>query len=689
MPGAPRNRLSRSSSPYLLAHAGDPVDWHEWGDEAFEEARRRDVPIFLSVGYSACHWCHVMARESFSDPATARLLNDWFVAVKVDREERPDVDRIYLDAVTALTGRAGWPLTAFLTPAGEPFFGGTYFPPEARHGIPAFGAVLAAVHRAWEDRRSDVEGAAAGLTRRLAAPPSTVGADPGADSLVAVYRALEADFDPVHGGFGGAPKFPQASNLEFLLRAAGADWAPAAAGMAHHSLAAMADGGIHDQVAGGFARYAVDGRWLVPHFEKMLYDNALLGRIYARAAQVTGEARFAAVSRATLDYLLADLLLPEGGFASAEDADSEGEEGRFYTFTWEEFRTAGPGAPLAAAVLGATPEGNFEGRNVLHRALPAHRVAADTGRTVAEVEEAVAAVLGALSLVRARRVRPARDDKVVAAWNGLAVRALAEAGTVLSEPRYLEAAAAAARFVMTEMRRPDGRLLRSSRAGRGGVPGFCEDYGGMALGLFALYRADGDPAWFAAAATLVEDMVDLFGDPRTGAFFGSGRDAPALIARPVNFSDHPTPSDNSLAAEALLTLAAYTGESRYLDRVEAVLRAAGRYLERAPAALGHLAGVLAATLAPPQELAVVGPDDDPATDALISVAEESFRPALFLARGDGRHSGGVPLLEGRALVARRPAAYLCRGHVCDRPTTNPADLRPSLIARFPLGRQPA
>ncbi len=685
MPSAPRNRLAAAASPYLLAHAGDPVDWHPWGEGAFAAARSRGVPILLSVGYSACHWCHVMARESFSDPGTARLINEWFVAVKVDREERPDVDRIYLDAVTALTGRGGWPLTAFLTPEGEPFFGGTYFPREARHGIPAFGSVLAAVHEAWESRRGEVAAAAAGLARRLSFPWPPPDNTPGPEALRTVYRALEASFDPIHGGFGGPPKFPQAASLEFLLRVAGRDWAPRAEEMAERTLAAMADGGIHDQAGGGFARYAVDEHWLVPHFEKMLYDNALLARLYLRGAQVTGEARFTAVARATLDYLLADLALPGGGFAAAEDADSEGEEGRFYTVGWAEFAAAaGPAAPLAAAVLGVTEAGNFEGRNVLHRARSVEEAAAAAGVSPAEVEQAVAAALAGVRRLRAGRVRPARDDKVVAAWNGLAIRALAEAGAVLGETRYLEAAAAAARFVLGELRRPDGRLLRSRLAGRGEVPAFCDDHASLALGLFALFRADGDPAWFTAAAGLVADMERLFGDPATGAFFAAGADAEALIARPANFSDHPTPSDNALAAEALLTLAAYTGESRTFDRAEAVLRAAGSFLARAPSAVGHLAGVLAAVLAPSRELAVVGPPGDPATGALLAAAEEAFHPELSVARGDGVSTGGVPLLEGRPLVQGRPAAYLCHRFACNAPITDPEGLRRALGGHPPL-----
>ncbi|MBS1195953.1 MAG: uncharacterized protein H6R33_673, partial [Actinobacteria bacterium] len=648
MPATPRNRHAGAASPYLLLHADDPVDWREWGDEAFAEARRRDVPVLLSVGYASCHWCHVMAAESFADPATAGLMNRWFVNVKVDREERPDVDRHYLEAVQLLTGQGGWPLTAFLTPAGEAFFGGTYFPASERPGLPAFPRVLAAVHQAWQDRRAEVASSAADLARRLAAPLPSPGDAPGPGTLAAAYRSMAASYDPVHGGFGGPPKFPQAATLEFLLRASGAPWAPDARAMLHHTLAAMADGGIHDHVGGGFARYAVDAAWQMPHFVKMLGDNALLGRLYARAWQLTGDERLAVVSRRTLDYLLTALTLPGGGLASAEDADSEGEEGRFYTFSYDEFcAAAGPSAPLATAALGVTPEGDLDGRNVLRRDRRPADVAASAGASTAEVEEAVAAALAALARRRAERVRPRLDDKVVAVGNGLAIRALAEAATVLAEPRYLAAAEQAARFVLGDLRRPDGRLLRARRDGRGEVPAFCEDYAAVALGLFALYRAGGDLSWFAAAASLVEDMVDLFGDPPGGAFFSTGRDVPPPPARRRAFADNPAPSDNALAAEALLTLAAYTGDEAARGRAEEVFRAAGTWMERAPAAVGHLLGTLLVALSPPRQLAVVGPPGDPGTRSLLAVAEERYRPDLFVAPGDGVASGGVALLEGR------------------------------------------
>ncbi len=690
MPAAAGNRLAESASPYLRQHAGDPVHWQPWGDEAFAEARRRGIPVLLSVGYASCHWCHVMAAESFRDPATADLMNRWFVSIKVDREEHPDVDRHFIEAVQMLTGQAGWPLTAFLTPDGRPFFGGTYFPAVERSGLPAFSQVLTAVHQAWEARRDQVTTAAADLAGRLASPLPAAGDGPGPEALTAAYRAVAASYDPVHGGFGGAPKFPQACTLEFLLRASGAAWAPAARGMLHHSLDAMADGGIHDQIGGGFARYAVDQRWEVPHFEKMLGDNVLAGRLYARAWQVTGDPRLAGVARRTLDYVLDALTLPEGGFASAEDADSEGEEGRFYTFSYDEFcSAAGPAASLAAPVLGVTEAGNLAGRNVLHRDRTSEEVAAATGATAAEVEAAVATALAGLAAHRAGRVRPRLDDQAVAAGNGLAIRALAEGGIVLAEPRYLAAATRAARFVVDDLRRPDGRLLRARRRGRGGVPGFCEDYAAMALGLLALYRATGEPAWFRTASGLIAQMIDLFWDPEDGGFFTTGRDAAGSLPRRKVFADNPTPSDNALAAEALVTLAAYNGDPAIADRAGRVLRAGGLWMEKVPGAAGHLLGVLLVTLAPPRQLAVVGPPGDPATRALLAAAEERYRPELFVASGDGNSAGGIPILEGRGLLGGRPAAYLCRGFTCLAPTADPAELRRLLDEPLGVGPNPA
>jgi uncharacterized protein len=667
------NRLGDATSPYLLQHRDNPVDWYEWGEEAFAAARERDVPIVLSVGYAACHWCHVMAHESFEDPATADVMNRWFVSVKVDREERPDVDRIYMDVTQMMTGSGGWPMTVFLTPAGEPFYAGTYFPPTDRHGHPSFTRVLEAVHEAWEGRRGEIEGQATRLRDAVAAPLVPVEEPPDAAALSSAHDAITRVFDATFGGFGLQPKFPQASTLEFLLRSAGRVWAPRSAEMLVASLAAMHRGGIHDRVGGGFARYSVDRQWLVPHFEKMLYDNALLARLYARAHQVTGSSRFEAAARSTLEYMATDLALADGGFASSEDADSEGEEGRFYVFGYDEVAAAaGDAAPIAARALGVTVEGNFEGRNIVHEPVTTDEVAAEFGVGPAEVDTIVGATLDRLSDLRSRRVRPGLDDKAICAWNGLAVRAFAEAGTVLGEPAYLDRARAAARFIWSELRRADGRLLRSARAGRAGIPAFCDDYAAVSVGLFSLYQATGEDEWYGLAAELASDMVDLFWDADNGGFFATGSDAEALIARPKNLFDNPTPSDNSLAAETLQHMAAFSGEGRWIGLLETVLRLGMTVGGRHPESVGHLLSVALVSLAPPVEVAVVGPD----RASLTAVVRGAFRPEVFLAEADD--TATVPLLHSRPPIDGRATAYACRGWVCDAPTTDAEVLARSL-----------
>jgi len=673
----PGNRLAAASSPYLLQHAANPVDWWEWSDEAIAEARRLDRPILLSVGYSACHWCHVMAHESFEDPGTAEIMNRLFINIKVDREERPDIDRIYMDAVQAATGRGGWPMTVFLTPAGEPFYAGTYFPNHDRGGMPSFQRVLEAVADAWDHRREEMVGQAARLADVLnrAMPPSAEA--PGQEALETAYRALAAAYDPVHGGFGGAPKFPQAPTLEFLLRIAGEPWAPQATGMLEHTLTAMASGGIYDHLGGGFSRYSVDDRWLIPHFEKMLYDNALLARLYLRAWQVTGNPRFETVARETLDYLLTDMQLPGSGFASAEDADSEGAEGRFYVFTHQELAgAAGEHTALASAVFGVTEEGNFEGSNVLHLAEPIERVAAEMGLTGEEAAASLSAARERLLTARSARLRPALDDKVICAWNALAIRAFAEAGAVLGEQAYLDTAIEAARFILNDLRAGDGRLLRSWRRGTASIPAFADDYAATAVALFSLHQATGDQDWYRKAADLTLRMLDLFWDDTDGGVFATGHDAERLIARPKNLYDNPTPSDNSLAAEALSYLAAATGDASMLDRIETIARLAGVLVEQAPSATGHLLAVLS-TARDQQELAIVGDADDPRTAELLEVARERFRPGVFVAVGHpGDPDPAIPLLRDRpAGPDGAPRAYLCRGFVCDAPVSNPEALR--------------
>ncbi len=669
------NRLAGETSPYLLQHQNNPVEWYPWGEEANQQARLTDKPILLSVGYSACHWCHVMAHESFEDPETAALMNQHFVNVKVDREERPDVDAIYMDAVQRLTGRGGWPMTVFLTPQGEPFYAGTYFPREERPGMPSFSRVLLAVADAWRNRRADVQQQAdqlVGFVDRTLPPTEDL---PDGAALVAALDLLRSHFDVENGGFGGAPKFPQEPVLEFLLRIADAPWADGALDLAHTTLTKMARGGIFDHVGGGFARYAVDNRWLIPHFEKMLYTNAQLARLYLRAWQLTDEPRFRAVAIATLDYMERDLLLPGGGFAAAEDADSEGVEGKFYVWSDEEFNAVvGDEARMpAGAYFGVTEEGNFEGANHLHEARSIDEVAEAQGTTPEAVGSAVAHAGASLLEARSRRVRPGLDDKVVTSWNGLAVRALAEAGAILQEGRYLDLARDAAGFILQHSRADTGRLLRSWGKGKAGRPGFCEDYAGMVVGLFTLYQGTGDLHWYREAMALVESMIDLFADP-DGGFYTTGSDAEPLITRPKDQYDSPHPSANSMAAEALLMASLYTGDARFRDLAEGTIRAGGRLIEGAPTGVGHLLAVLSSLLLPPREVAIVGGE----ADRLARVVWERFRPDVALAVDrTGEGAATVPLLAGRD-GSGTTRAYVCRDFMCELPVSDPDALRRQL-----------
>jgi len=667
------NRLAASTSPYLLQHQDNPVDWYTWGEEAFEAARDRDRPMLLSVGYSACHWCHVMAHESFEDPATADLMNKLFVNVKVDREERPDVDGIYMSAVQAMNGQGGWPMTVFLTPEGRPFFAGTYFPKDPRGGMPSFSQVMEAVDEAWRDRRDEIEQ----QSDRLVATISQR-VEPGAtpideSTLQTAYVDAIDKIDWEFGGFGGAPKFPQVPSLEFLLRVHREPWAPRAREALKLSLDRMAAGGIFDHLAGGFARYATDRIWLVPHFEKMLYDNALLAHLYLWAGRELDDPAYEQVARQTLDYMLTDLALADGGFASAEDADSEGVEGKFYVFTPEEFtEIVGADAAVVGAVLGVTPDGNFEGANILHAARPVAAVAEEHGVSVEWLGQAVADARARLLEVRNRRVRPGLDDKVITAWNGLALRALAEAGAVLGDERYLEAGRANARFVLDNLRTPDGRLLRSFRRGDANIPGFLDDYAAYAVGLFMLYQATGEEEWFAAGHGLVGQMLDLFWDG--SEFFSVAHDAEELITRPQDLLDNPSPSGNSLAAEALMMAALLTGEPELFERTEAALGAGAGLAGRYPSAVGHLLAVGHSWLSPPREVAIVGEE----AGSLLEEFWDRHRPDAVLARSDGQATSQVPLLQGRVPHEGGALAYVCQRFVCSTPVSDPAVLRAQL-----------
>ena len=632
------NRLANETSPYLLQHAGNPVEWYPWGEEALERARVEDKPILLSIGYAACHWCHVMAHESFEDEQTAALMNQRFVNVKVDREERPDLDSLYMDAVVALTGHGGWPMTVFLTPSGEPFLGGTYFPPEPRHGLPAFRQLLEAVSDAYRERRDDVARQAGTLVDALRqAAELSPSADPLTESLLTdAARALQRQFDPEWGGFGGAPKFPPASTLEFLLRWHRRSGDDQALEMVTRTLDGMAAGGMYDLLGGGFHRYSVDERWLVPHFEKMLYDNALLAPVYLHAWLVTGEARYREVAEETLEYMLRELRLPEGGFASAQDADTDGVEG--LTFTW----TADEGAPSELLAP-------FEhGRSVLR----------------GELDEELK---GRLFALREQRPKPLRDDKAIAAWNGLALAALAEAGRRLRRADCIDAARAVAEFLLGPLSDERGRLHRSWRAGQARNPGYLEDYADAANGLYELHVATGELRWLHEAMRLARLAVELFSDEQRGGFFLAAADGEQLVARKKEFDDNPTPSGNSMLAFVLLRLGRIWGDDELERQAAGVLRLVRDGIPRAPSAFGHALNALDLYLAPPRELAVIGtPEDDVARAALAG-----FDPDTVAAFGP---ADDVPLLAGKDYVDGKAAVYVCERFTCKAPVTEASAL---------------
>ncbi|WP_431033939.1 thioredoxin domain-containing protein [Streptomyces sp. P6-2-1] len=679
------NRLAGATSPYLLQHADNPVDWWPWSPEAFEEARRRDVPVLLSVGYSACHWCHVMAHESFEDAETAAYMNAHFVSVKVDREERPDVDAVYMEAVQAATGQGGWPMTVFLTPEGEPFYFGTYFPPRPLHGTPAFRQVLEGVRAAWADRREEVADVAARVTadlagRGLGLPEGA--SPPGAEALGAALLGLTRDYDARHGGFGGAPKFPPVMVLEFLLRHHARTGSDGALQMVTDTAEHMARGGIYDQLGGGFARYAVDREWTVPHFEKMLYDNALLCRFYAHLWRATGSALARRVALETADFLVRELRTPEGGFASALDADSDDGTGRhvegaYYVWTPGQLREVlgEADAALAAAHFGVTPEGTFEhGSSVLQ--LPPTDGTDSPPVDAARLDRVRRALLAA----RDERPAPGRDDKVVAAWNGLAVAALAETGAYFDRPDLVEAALGAADLLVRVHLDTHGHLSRTSRDGLPGAnSGVLEDYADVAEGFLALASVTGEGVWTDFAGLLLDNVLDRFRDD-SGALYDTATDAEALIHRPQDPTDNATPSGWNAAAGALLTYAALTGSTPHRAAAEQALSVVGALAPRVPRFVGHGLAVAEALLAGPYEVAVVGDPDDPRTRALHRIALLATSPGAVVAAGLPSTDPEFPLLADRPLVDGAPAAYLCRGFVCDRPETDPEEVARRLVS---------
>ena len=644
------NRLANETSPYLLQHRDNPVDWRPWGEEALAAARERDVPLLVSIGYSACHWCHVMERESFEDPEVAAVMNEHFVPVKVDREERPDVDALYMQAVQSMTGHGGWPLNVFVTPEQVPFYGGTYFPPEPRHGMPSWRQVLESVAEAWRERRDQIRAGADRVVKALGGAASLQpSSEPiRADTLDRAVMVLRSSYDREWGGWGSAPKFPAASVIDFLLRRGERE-------MSIATLRAMATGGMYDQVGGGFARYSVDRTWTVPHFEKMLYDNALLARSYLHGWQVSGDAYLRRVCEETLDWALREMRAEEGGFHSALDADSEGVEGKFYVWTVDELRSVlGDDADAAIAYFGATERGNFEGANILE---------ARGGQE----PEGLPGIKRRLYDVRAQRVWPGLDDKRLTSWNALMVSALAEAGAVLERDDYLGAARDCAEFLLRDMRDDEGRLLRTYNHGRAKLRAYLEDHAFLLEALIGLYEATFEPRWFAEARSLADEIVARFADEERGGFFSTADDHERLVARRKEVEDAPIPSGGSSAALGLLRLAALTGEHSYEQRALGHLRLFHELAPRHPTAFGHLLQAIDFYLAPVREVALVGEDVGP----LARVVRADFRPNVVVAGGP---EDGVPLLAGREPVDGRAAAYVCERFACQRPVTEPAEL---------------
>ncbi len=671
------NRLAQENSPYLLQHAHNPVDWYPWGPEALERAHLEDRPIFLSIGYAACHWCHVMAHESFEDPRVAEIMNNNFINIKVDREERPELDSIYMNAVVALTGQGGWPMSLFLTPEGKPFFGGTYYPPARRYQMPSFTEVLQAISSAWKNQRAEIESSGQTITEQLGTASGYASRVEALqpDTLDKAAFALAQAYDWKYGGWGQAPKFPQPMAVEFLLRRASRG-DRLALDVAVHCLASMARGGMYDVIGGGFARYSTDNYWLVPHFEKMVYDNAQLALVYLHAYLLTKDNHFKEVCIHTLDFIVRELTHPAGGFFSSLDADSEGEEGKYYLWTPSEIRQALPDGSDANLILAAydiTESGNFEGANVLQRALGdnelAERNQMEPEQVAARLEELHIRLLAA----RQERVRPTTDDKVLVGWNALALVAFSEAARYLERSDFLEVAIRNAQFLLEHLR-PEGALLRSWRNGKAQHRAALEDYAGLALGLLSLYQSNPDPAWYQYAAQLTEEMISAYSDP-SGGFFDTPADLPDLITRPKDLQDNATPCGNSMASILLLQLATYSGRDDWRSAAETMLSGIQSAAAHYPTAFSQWLCAMDIALSPVQEVALVGDTASPDMRALIKSLWAAFRPLTVAAISDLPLSPQAPaLLTDRHLLNNRPTAYVCQHFICQQPVNTPEDL---------------
>ncbi|MCI0850384.1 MAG: thioredoxin domain-containing protein [Chloroflexi bacterium] len=682
------NRLAKETSPYLLQHQDNPVDWFPWGDEALQKARDEDKPIFLSIGYSACHWCHVMERESFENEEIAALMNEKFVNIKVDREERPDVDSIYMSAVQAMTGRGGWPMSVFISPDGRPFYAGTYFPPEDRGGLPAFPTVLNAIAEGYGTRREELLASSDKVVEALGAQAlAPASAEPLTRDLIGdAYRGLAGGFDGEHGGFGGAPKFPSPMIYEFLLRYWHATGDPKPLAMVELTLDKMARGGMYDQVGGGFHRYSTDELWLVPHFEKMLYDNALLAQLYLHAWQATGKPAYRRIVEETLRYVEREMIDPAGGFYSAQDADSEGEEGRFFVWDGPEIdEVLGDDlGRIARAYYDVTDAPNFEGRHILWRPDTDEEVATELNITVDALQEAIAQARPKLLAARERRVRPARDDKVLTSWNALMMKAFAEAGAALENETYIQIARRNAEFVLGSLQR-DGRLLRTWKASDSGgeakLNGYLEDHAYLIDALVSLYEATFEQRWLEEAAALAKRMVELFWDDDKEVFFDTGHDHEQLLVRPRDVFDNATPSGGSAAAVALLRLALFTSDVDFQRRGVAAIRTVRDMLARAPSGFAHWLAALDFYLSTPKEVVIIGARDDPATRALLRTAYTRYLPNRAIAGADAPvDRPATPLLEERALVDGKPTAYVCENYTCQQPVTDREALAAQLDA---------
>lgn len=678
------NRLIHETSPYLLQHAHNPVNWNPWGKEAFAEARRENKPILLSIGYSACHWCHVMEHESFENEDIAALMNENFVNIKVDREERPDLDQIYMNAVQMMTHHGGWPMTAFLTPEGVPFYGGTYFPPQDRHNMPGFPRVLIALAEAYRERPDEVAETTASIRKEL----ERLNAAQETSELLTknlldtAYRGIVKNYDPINGGFGSAPKFPPAMVLEFLLRTYHRLGTPEALEIVTQTCKKMAEGGIYDQLGGGFHRYSTDSKWLVPHFEKMLYDNALLSRLYLHHYQVTGDDKARRVAEGIFDYVIREMTAPEGGFYSTQDADSEGEEGKFFVWSRAEIQEllGDHAANLFCDYYNVTPEGNFEGANILNVTSTTAEVASRNKVEESELEALLAESGSKLYQAREKRVKPDRDEKILTAWNGMMLASFAEAGAILDRADYTGVAKRNARFVLQTLRN-DGLLLRTYKDGVAKLNGYLEDYAFLAEGLLTLYETTGDLEWLQECMTVTAKMVEEFWDDEAGGFFFTGKSHETLIVRSKDFFDNATPSGNSVAAETLLRLALLIDNDDYQRRGTTILRLNAQAMNRYPAGFGRALGALDFYLGSPKEVAIVGEPENVATQLLRREVWRRYLPNKVVATAlpnDAEAGEVVPMLRDRKAREQQPTAYVCEHYVCKEPVTNPKNFAAQL-----------